>query len=177
MDANVKLQGFDELARALEQAKELFMPLASKAIALSLKAIEEEIAPYPPQPDRMRSGHLNTYVRGIGFYPKSAFVADTNEPGGFSIKRVKSTQIRYTSEQMDKRFKSKVKVTDKAITGELRNTASYSGYVIGWKMGDPHQKEHHSQTGWVSADDAIEKARPKIEQSINTAIDEFLRKL
>ncbi|MFA5416888.1 MAG: hypothetical protein WC341_00380 [Bacteroidales bacterium] len=176
-DADVTFVGFDELARALDNADELFLPLASQAMSLNIIAIESEIAPYPPQPNRMRSGHLNTYVRGQGRYPKSAFEPDKNEPGGFKTKKVKLANIRLTSQQMDKKFRGKVTVSDNAITGVLRNEASYSGFVIGSKTDDPKQTDFHAETGWTSKEDAIANAMPTIEQNMNTAIDQFLRVL
>lgn len=177
MGTQITLIGFEELARALDRADELFVPLASAAIAEDLLAIEEVIAPYPPQPDRNRSGHFNTYVRGQGNYPRSAFVADSGEPGGYRTKRVKRGSIRLTSQQMDKRFKTEVKVTKRAITGELRNDASYSGHVIGPKEGDPHQVDFHAATGWVNADDAVASAQPKIRNSLNSVVGRFLKSL
>lgn len=174
---NVELIGFDELASALEGADRLFMPLASKAMAISLTAIESIIAPYPPQPARDRAAHFNTYVRGQGNYPKSAFVADSSEPGGYRTKRVPKASIRLTSQQMDKRFSKSVKVKENILQGELRNEATYSGYVIGPVEGDPHQVSFHAQTGWVNADDAIAQATPDIVESLNTAIGLFLHQL
>ena len=178
-EVRIEYIGFDKLARALDKADELFLPLASKAIAISLTAIREPLEPYPPQPDRMRSGHLNTYVRGQGNYPKSAFIPDSSEPGGFRTKRVKKSSIKLTSQQMDKSFTQKVKVTKNAIVGELGNDATYSGYVIGPEDedGDPHQVAFHAQTGWTSTDDAIEAATPTIMDSMNLAINEFVSKL
>lgn len=179
MTSEVELIGFDELARALEGADELFKPLATKAIALSLSAIEERISPYPPQPSRTRAKTFNTYVRGQGHYPKSAFVADSGEPGGFRTKRIPKGKIRMTSQQMDKSFKQTVAMTKTGIDGELRNDASYSGYVLGEKNqnADPHQVVYHTQTGWVSTDDAISQATPDIENSINDAVNELLKKM
>jgi len=177
--AEIQLIGFDELARALEGADELFKPLATRAIALSLNAIEERIAPYPPQPSRTRAKTFNTYVRGQGHYPKSAFVADTNEPGGYRVKRIPKGKIRMTSQQMSANFKSKVEMTKTGIDGELRNDASYSGYVLGSENSDsdPHQVAFHAQTGWVSTEEAISQATPDIKNSINDAINELLKKM
>lgn len=176
--ADVELKGgFDELIRALDKADSLFLPLASEAMAISLTAIEEEIAPYPPQPPRNRSKHFNTYVRGQGFYPRSSFVADKTEPGGYRIKKTPRGKIRLVSQQMDKKFKSNVKFTGNAITGELKNEAGYSGYVIGSKTEDPKQTDFHAATGWQNKEDAIAAATPKIIQSLNTAIDKFLARL
>lgn len=175
--ADIRLEGFDALIKGLGKAEELFLPLASRAMVQSLTAIYEEISPYPPQPDRMRSGHLNTYVRGEGRYPASAFKPDAAQPGGFKTKRVKSTQIKRTSQQMDRRWRMKVVTTARKITGILWNTASYSGYVSGPKNGDPHQVSFHTKTGWPNKDDAIAAATPLIMQSLNTAVDQFIGKL
>ena len=177
-DSGVKvtLEGFDELASMFAQADDLFKPLASKAMAISIAAIEKEIAPYPPQPDRMRSGKLNTYVRGQGRYPKNAFIPDTEEPGGFRIKKG-AKAVKLTSQQMDKKFRSKVKLKSDMVQGELVNEADYSGWVIGPPEGDPHQVAFHAQTGWVDAEEAIERARPVIEDCMNTAVYDFILKL
>ena len=169
--------GFDALINAMGRAEEIFLPIASKAIAVSLEAIYEAISPYPPQPDRMRSGRLNTYVRGQGQYPTASFRPDASEPGGFKSIRTKKTAIRMTSQQMDKKYKMSVGVKGNSILGELRNDAGYSGYVVGPKQGDPHQVAFHAETGWVSEDEAILQATPQIEQSVETAVDLFMAKL
>lgn len=170
----IRLEGFEELARALRRADAVFAPLASRAIAVSLEAIEQVISPYPPQPDRMRSGHFNGYVRGQGRYPKSAFYPDTAEPGGWGLKRGRKGQVKLTSQQMDKKFRTSVTREAHRIHGELRNDATYSGWVIGPKQGDPHQVPWHAETGWVNADDAIDQATPAIEGSMSKAIDDLL---
>lgn len=179
IETEVKFGSNDNLVRALERAKELFEPLASKAITVSLVAIQEEIAPYPPQPDRMRSGRLNRYVRGQGIYPKSAFVPDAREPGGYRVKRTPKSKIKLTSQRMSTKFRTSVAEQSggEGLIGALTNEATYSGYVIGWEMGDPHQAKYHAETGWVSADKALEAARPKIQQALEEAVDKFLTKL
>jgi hypothetical protein len=146
-------------------------------MAESLQALYEEQSPYPPQPDRMRSGHLNTYVRGQGNYPASAFVADKSEPGGFRTKRVSKGQIKLTSQQMDKKYKQKVTTSSSEVIGELRNDATYSGYVIGHKTEDPHQVSFHATTGWPNADDSVATAIPAINASVEKAINDFLKQL
>jgi hypothetical protein len=165
-----------ELQEALNSAQALFKPFASKGIARSLTAISREIEPYPPQPDRMRSGRLNTYVRGQGRYPKSAFVPDVREPGGFAIKKGVRA-IKLTSQQMDKKYRHKVEVTDESAVGLLTNEATYSGWVVGPKEGDPHQVSFHAETGWVNADDAVEKAKPEILKYVSEAVEDFIEML
>lgn len=78
---------------------------------------------------------------------------------------------------MDKKFKMSVALRGDAVQGELRNDAGYSGYVIGPENGSVHQVSFHAETGWRSEDEAIEIAKPQIEQSINTAVDQFLKAL
>lgn len=161
----------------MDNAIQMFVVFASKAMAKSLVAIEEAISPYPPQPDRMRSGHLNTYVRGRGQYPARAFIADTTEPGGFKVKRVRKASIRFTSQQMDKRFRRYIVPTSHEITGFLLNTASYSGYVIGSKTEDPRQVSFHAETGWMNKEDALEQAKPAINGYVEEAISDFMKVL
>lgn len=164
----------DALGRALTNAVEQFKHLASKTMALSLKAVEEEVSPYPPQPNRMRSGHMNTYVRGQGSYPKSAFVPDASAPGGFATKRVKTGVVRFTSQQMDKRYHMSVTDAGQSIEGRLWNSATYSGYVIGSKTDDPRQQSFHAETGWPNKEDSFEAAKPKINSFVEAVIDEFM---
>jgi hypothetical protein len=168
---------FNSLAKGLENADELFVPFASEAVAKCLDLINDVNGPYPPQPDRMRSGHLNTYVRGQGHYPASAFVSNPALPGGFSIHRYGVKSVKMTSQQMDKKFKKTVKTTNVAVIGELRNTASYSGFVIGSKQDEPRQRGYHAETGWVSKEDAIDQAKPEMEKVYGEAVDKFVDSL
>ena len=167
---------FSKLEEALNSVQALFKPYASKGIARSIAAISSVIEPYPPQPDRMRSGRLNTYVRGQGRYPKSAFIPDARQPGGFAIKKG-ARAIKLTSQQMDKKYRQKVTVTDESVVGLLTNEATYSGWVVGPKEGDPHQVSFHAETGWVNADDAVDQAKPRIMSYISEAVDNFIATL
>ena len=177
MEIDVRLDGLDKLVVGIDHADELFAPYASKAIAVSLTAIEERSSTYPPQPDRMRSGHLNTYVRGVGTYPKSAFVPDTKQPGGYAIKKRYSGSIKFTSQDMKSRFKHEAKTSGNVVTGELRNDATYSGYVIGSVTDDPKQADFHAETGWVSKEEAVALAQPEIEKAYRQAVADFLKDL
>ena len=164
---------FSKLEEALDSAQVLFRAYASKGIARSVTAISRVIEPYPPQPNRMRSGRLNTYVRGQGSYPKSAFIPDVREPGGFAIKKG-ARAVRLTSQQMDKKYRQKVKVDEYGVVGTLTNEATYSGWVVGPKEGDPHQVSFHAETGWVNADDAVEQAKPEIMKQVGAAVEKFI---
>jgi hypothetical protein len=163
-----------KLEKAMDNAIQMFVAFASKAMVQSLLAIEEAISPYPAQPNRMRSGRLNTYVRGQGSYPRSAFVADKSEPGGFKTKRVSRAVIRFTSQQLDKRYRIMVTPSKNEILGKLWNDASYSGYVIGSKVEEPKQVSFHAETGWPNKEDSLEQAKPMINGFVEQAIDDFM---
>lgn len=170
--------GLDDFIKKLDQIDTLYQPFGARAVAISLEAIYGIVSPYPPQPDRMRSGHLNTYVRGEGTYPASAFVQDSSEPGGLKIKGKaklqKTGQVKLTSQQMSKKFKTKVISGKNEIIGNLHNSATYSGWVIGPKDGDPHQVAFHAETGWVNTDDAIEQAMPTVEAALLESVEGLL---
>ena len=177
MESDVRLIGDTEIASALDRASDLYIPFASKAVAISLTAIYSKVSPYPPQPARNRAKSFNTYVRGQGTYPKSAFVPDVSEIGGFRTIKTRHAQIRMTSQQMDKRFKQSVHVSSDAVVGELKNTATYSGHVIGRKSGDPKQASFHALTGWANTEDSLEAAMPAIDAAFNDSVDSFLEAL
>lgn len=165
----------DRVENLLAKADELFVPFASKAIMRAMEAVKEIIQVYAPQPSRTRSKTFNTYVRGVGRYPKSAFVRDVDQPGGYRTKKVSRAQIRMTSQQMDKRWKMTVKASKTEASGTLENTASYSGHVVGFLNEDPKQVYFHKESGWVAADDAISQAMPNIQKIANDTADEFIK--
>lgn len=170
-DITLNSSQINALIAGLEGAERAFIPIVTKAMTISLTAIYEQISPYPPQPNRMRSGKLNTYVRGQGFYPRSAFIPDASEPGGFRTKKTKKAQIRLVSQQMDKKWRMNVINTGEEVTGILRNEATYSGYVSG---GKDEQMPFHAETGWPNKDDSIEAAMPIIEESVDSAVNAFI---
>lgn len=186
--ADIDLEGFGELDTALEQVQAIAIPIATLAISQGLQAIEAKIAPYPPQPDRDRANQdhkhpspYNTWVRNAGAYPRSAF---RSVPGGkgqdaWKIKHVAVKSLSRASEQMSKKFRIQVGVSQDAVVGELRNDASYSGWVIGSKDASqtPHQAAWHAETGWVAKEDAIEQAMPFISQAVDDAIDQVLNRI
>jgi hypothetical protein len=171
------IEELTKFADVLAGVKSLFIAPASKAIAKGLEAIQEVSEVYPPQPSRDRAKTFNTYVRGIGEFPRSAFTENSKAPGGYSLNKKVRGNIRYTSQQLGKKFKQKVEPGEDSVEGSLTNAADYSGYVIGWKSDDPKQVSYHAETGWHSADEALEKAKPVIEKAVDEAIDDVLRKL
>ena len=173
---------WDKVIAGLEDADNLFLPLLSRAVGISLEAVKEAIQPTPAQPSRTRSKHFNTYVRNIGSFPKSAFVPSAGTPGGFKVmgknKLVKAGKVRMTSQQMDKRFQMSVTTNGSGVEGNLHNYATYSGWVLGpLGGGTPHQVEAHSMTGWVNTDQAIQEAMPKVRGAIQLALVQLTKQI
>lgn len=179
-----------ELARAIREARSISLPLAENAIAVGLTAIRVRLAPYPPQPDRDRAkppgvkSPYNTYVRGIGHFPKSSF---TQVNGLWERKQKnayrpgpKGGKVRRTSEQLDKKWRIELRSQGDSASGTLTNDASYSGSVIGHRSGADAsdgvgtQEPYHDQTGWENMDDAIEQARPEFDAAVDQAINAII---
>jgi hypothetical protein len=167
----------ERIRKLLANAAAKFAPFASRAILAAEQVVKSIIQVYPPQPSRTRAKHFNTYVRGVGQYPRSSFIADASEPGGYRTKRTKRASIRMTSQQLDKRWQMSVFADGDEVKGELRNTANYSGYVNGFEEGEVHQVSFHTESGWVSADEAIEKARPEINRLAEQTAQDFADKI
>jgi len=182
------------MAAALQQVNAIAIPLGTTVVALALTAIKQQLAPYPGQPDRDRANPggkhpspYNTYVRGVGRFPRSAFkkIKKGQKAGQWrhlSQGKVEKAggKVSMTSEQLDQSWKTNVHTGPDAVFGELRNTASYSGYVLGHKGGAPGgddippQVGFHAQTGWANIDDALVAAQPTIDAAFNQAIDQIM---
>jgi hypothetical protein len=187
------VNGSDDLKRfaeALGQSTEFSIPMAEKAIGIGLSAIREVMAPYPPQPARDRAKTFNTYVRGIGRFPKSSFEFEAGE--GLWLRKAKSAylrgprggKVRRTSQRLSTKWRLMVWRMDGAggqfgVEGELRNDATYSGWVNGPidKAADPHQVAPHTLTGWVNADDGLAQAQPEIDAAFAQALDGIVKAL
>jgi len=161
----------EKFYEALKHSSKTVLPLAEKMMGQNLTAIQEILAPYPRQPSRTRARTFNTYVRGVGRYPRSAFAGGKVKTKGVKIKR--------TSERLSARFRTEVRQCEDGILGELKNTASYAGWVLGTKdqSKDPHQVSWHNETGWENSDDAIDKAIPRVNKFLDQMLDDFLKKL
>lgn len=167
----------DRLKTLLANADKLFLPFASRAALDIADGIKSIISPYPPQPDRDRAKTFNTYVRGKGRYPKSAFVKNPKEPGGYATKAVNKGQVRMTSQRMDASFEETVNQGSDSVTVKLSNRASYSGYVIGFENGTPHQQPFHKETGWVSTEEAVAGAMGEVGVIMEGALQDFFGSL
>jgi hypothetical protein len=167
----------DRLKALLANADTLFMPFASRASLDIADGIKSIISVYPPQPARDRAKTFNTYVRGKGRYPKSAFVKNPREPGGYATKRVNKGQIKMTSQRMDASFEENVTQGSDFVKVNLSNRASYSGFVIGFENGSPHQQPFHKETGWASTEDAVGVAMGEVSGIMEGALQDFFRSL
>ena len=140
---------------------QLVTPLAEQALNAIADRVIQEVQVYPPQPDRWRSGRLNTYVRGVGSYPRSAFTDD-----GKLISLVAGIdKVRFTSEQLSLRWGKQIASSPSGMTITLYNSASYSDYVVG-----EHQVWFHELTGWPT----ISGAMQELEPYANAQLDGFL---
>jgi hypothetical protein len=163
-----------ELEKVLRNMQSRFVPIASRAVAVCLETIKEIWQVYPPQPARDRAKSFNTYVRGVGRYPRSSFVQNAKFAGGYKLRRTKPGRISMTSERMDTRFNMQVHPGEIEVTGRLSNDASYAPYVIGPKDGDPHQAPFHTVTGWITSTDALDQAMPEIDRIEEEAVSKFM---
>jgi len=174
---------WDKVIQKLESYDALFEPLISRAVAISLQAVQSAISVIPAQPSRTRSKHFNTYVRGTGSFPKSAFVPSAGTPGGFKVlgknKLIKAGRVRMTSQDLPNKFRMTVTSDrDGNVIGDLHNSASYSGWVNGPPgSGTPHQVKPHQRTGWVNSEQALAEAMPQIKNACNTAMRQLTKEI
>lgn len=188
-------EGFNELERALREASEIALPLGERAVAAGLTAIRQRLAPYPPQPDRDRAkppggpSPYNRYVRGIGTFPKSSFALidgkwERKKKGAYKP-GPKGGTVQRTSQQLNKKWRMSLYQSALlgAAVGELENTATYSGAVLGHKAGGDVsdgialQEPYHALTGWANVDDAREAALPIFHAACDQAIQAVINHL
>jgi hypothetical protein len=195
MAGGVTIDGVDSFETALKTVEDLVMPEAERAIGESLEELRKIMAPYPPQPDRDRANQnkehpspYNTYVRGIGQFPRSSFAQVDGAWGrkkkGAYKKGPKGGKVRRTSQNLKKKWNLTVKQDGNAVSGVLENTASYSGVVLGHKQGSgehadsiPDQAPFHADTGWMNIDDGMTQVQPKIDRAFRRVIDRVMQKL
>jgi len=177
----IEVEGLEQVQRALAVAPQIAAPEIEKAVGRSLIAIYGKAGPYPPQPPRDRAESFNTYMRGIGHFPRSSFVGAKRKARGAYAAGPRGGQVRRTSEDLGQKaahktffsgymattrgqWKTKGRVTAQGFLGILGNTASYADYVQGEK-----QASYHAQTGWVKLSDAARQVTTQIQQLFNNA--------
>lgn len=170
---------FKDFQDALTALPRMSSNLGMRAVGLALESVREIMAPYPPQPDRERSGSFNTYVRGVGNYPKSSFkqMADgTWKPS----RKLAAGKIKFTSQRLSTKWRISIAQSAESVDGELSNEAGYSGFVLGHKKGVqandnvPEQVDFHATTGWSNIEDAMAQAEGKISAAFEDIADELV---
>ena len=135
------------------------------AMREALDIVRGEEMSFPPQSDRQRSNHFNTWMREVGRLPLSAFLKTVRTRQGTyqsQRKRISTKTILKPSEKMLQKWKQApvvVALNGDYLVGVMANTASYSGYVQGEK-----QPDFHKETGWLTTKEAADKHREKIAQ-------------
>jgi hypothetical protein len=170
--SELEVQGFDELIRALQRMPEIARPIARQAMAQSLALVVGILRPYPPQPARDRAGTPNTYVRGIGFFPRASFEAGERKKRGAYEAGKRGGKVRRVSERLGEKWTWEVEEDTGALVGIVGNLASYSEIVQGRK-----QPAFHRRTGWTTVDEAVIQAEPQIVQRFEKARDEVVEAL
>lgn len=166
----IEVEGFDELAQTLDKLPAQSLPILENAMEESLLYLEGIVTEYPPQPSRTRAKTFNTYVRGHGRYPRSAFTS-----AGMLSKRAakrpgpRGGQIKYISERLGTKWTHQVTRTEDAIEGVIGNTTSYAPYVEG-----EQQTDYHAETGWPRLDQVIEREEAVIYGNFERASEMIL---
>jgi hypothetical protein len=177
---------WDDLEGALNKFSAIAMPLASQAIGRLIALAAGEMKVRPPQPDRDRANPgnkpspYNTYVRGIGHFPRSAFNGTQRKSKGAYKPGPKGGKVRYTSQKMAQKFRMSVTASDTEVTGTLTNEATYSGLVLGHKPDsglEPVQAAPHQQTGWPNVEDMEAKMKPIMDQEFDQVITQVIKQL
>jgi hypothetical protein len=176
-------RGIDELIKALQETPEKARPIFKKAVMASLELIKGVVKPYPPQPSRTRAETFNTYVRGTGHYPKSAFVEGQLDPKAKKTAR-KEGKVRLVSERLGSKWTQAVEFSDEAVEGIIGDTASYADHVQGPKKGEEPegyrgetQTDFHAETGWVSLYGAVDDVQEEIYATFDDGVKELTEAL
>ncbi len=152
------------LGKVTDASPEYFKP----AMEMSMLDMLGELKPYPPQPARNRAKTFNTYVRGVGRLPKSAFFTST----GKERKNIKTKGAKLTSQRLGTKWTFDVEIESNTVTGTLSNNATYSNIV----QGD-RQPAFHAQTGWVTYEQAYDNTEQQILKNFDDAMDKLLEDL
>lgn len=171
---SVKITGLADVVKKWNGIPDKVRSGVRAAMTRGAALIINELQTYPPQPDRMRSGHLNTYVRGIGSYPARAF------GGNGKLKRGARTgkfgRVRFTSQQLARKWTISQSMNVKGFGIMIENTATYAPYVHSRDgVGVKKQTAFHKLTGWPTLEDVAEKHLPDIVTGVQRAIGDALK--
>lgn len=143
-----------------------------------LDRLRSALMRFPPQPDRMRSGHLNTWVREVGRLPVSAFLKQRRtQQGTFTIARRRiqrnAGDVLQPSEKLLAEWKQaepQVTVSADRVQGIMTNPVSYGPYVEGTE-----QTEFHAETGWPTIQQVQDQYRASILDDVRNQVVKLLR--
>ena len=166
--AEIDIKGLDEFVAAIQRSPETAVPILETALERALLLVEGVVKQYPPQPARDRAKTFNTYVRGRGHYPLSAF----NRGGKLKRGAKRDPTIRLTSERLGTKWTHQVDFDEAGAVGEIGNTASYADEVQG-----EGQADFHAETGWPTLPAAMDQQEQNIYDILELALNEILKKL
>lgn len=173
MASSLETWGFEELVEALRAFPDVAMPAAKRAMDDSLRFMVGVLRPYPAQPPRNRARRFNTYVRGIGHFPRASFSesGERKQRGAYKVGE-RGGRVRRDSELLGNKWVHEVRPVNEGLVGILGNIASYSGAVQGRS-----QWGYHARTGWVTVDQALIASEPQIVRNFERALDETMEVL
>ncbi len=162
---DITVEGAEEIARAMLVAPKVAGPLVERGVHQSLLVVEGKVAPYPPEPDRMRSGTFNSYLRGVGHMPKSYFFGGGSEGprGGKPL---------FNSEDLGQKWGIETRRTPTGYLGILGNPVSYADVVQGTE-----QAPYHIETGWVGIVQAAKESAKAIQAIFNGVMVAIAKRL
>lgn len=168
-DWSIEKKGFDTIQVTFSQVTNLsaFTPAMQEA----LKVMQQEASRFPPQPDRMRSGHLNTWEREVGQWTASHF-------RGVLVrfkKRAAGGRIIRVSEKLLRKWKEAqrvVTVSAGMITGRIVNPTTYGGWVQG-----EQQSRWHAETGWKTTSQIEQEQAGRIQKVFEAAFQQIVNRL
>ena len=163
------IEGDEAVQRAFQQAPRLANTIMQQTMRQANQLMVGTLKPYPPQPPRDRAKTFNTYVRGIGHFPRSSFAGGQRKKRGAYKPGARGGTVRRTSERLGARWSSKVQRAGGGWLGITSNSASYADVVQGQK-----QPYYHLQTGWVTTFRAKMENLPRIAQMFRDAMGRFV---
>ena len=144
--ANIEIRGIDALMRKLNNAQDVNNVLRPP-MQRSVFRLQRDMAQYPPA----RPG--SRYVRGRGW---------ANAQGRVT---------RFTSENLGKKWTTRIKESGQGLTGKVGNKVSYGPFV----QSERFQAAIH-RNRWLTDQRAVDNNRQRIvddfEQAIQRALDE-----
>lgn len=188
----LEIKGFDELLKALKETPEKVMPYLKKAMTLSVRAVQERVAEYPPATEANQPGRtsmkthkpLGYYERGRGWWYPLVTERTLGGKIGKSQGQIKTkgmvkkmTTVKGyrlagggESEMLGRSWDAQTIEAEGAIIGLVGNNTSYADYVQGGK-----QAKIHEARDWLTVDEALSMSQDDIYKFFREATDEYLK--